>query len=223
MWYQSPDPQWVTLVGVVNDVRSLGLERDENPATYVPFTQRTLPFLRWMTFVARVSGNPASVFPPMRSALLDVDPEQPVAAMTTLDAAMRTLLAERRFNMLLMTIFAGVGVVLATVGLFGMLSFAVAQRTREIGVRMALGARRADVIRMVVADSARLSAAGLAIGGVAAVAAARAIRSMLFGVTPVDPATFGAITIVVASVAVIASYVPARRAASVDPVIVMRE
>ena len=223
MWYQSPDPQWVTVVGIVNDVRSLGLERDENPATYVPFTQRTLPFLRWMTFVARVSGNPASAFPPMRSALLDVDPEQPVTAMTTLDAAMRTLLAERRFNMLLMTIFAGVGVLLATVGLFGMLSFAVAQRTREIGVRMALGARRADVIRMVLADSARLSAAGLVIGGVAAVAAARAIRSMLFGVTPVDPATFAAITAVVAVVAVIASYGPARRAASVDPVIVMRE
>jgi ABC-type antimicrobial peptide transport system permease subunit len=159
----------------------------------------------------------------MRSALLDVDPEQPVTAMTTLDAAMRMLLAERRFNMLLMTIFAGVGVLLATVGLFGMLSFAVAQRTREIGVRMALGARRADVIRMILADSARLSVAGLAIGGLAAVAAARAIRSMLFGVTPVDPATFGAVTVVVAAVALIASYVPARRAASVDPVIVMRE
>jgi ABC-type antimicrobial peptide transport system permease subunit len=125
--------------------------------------------------------------------------------------------------MLLMTIFAGVGVLLATVGLFGMLSFAVAQRTREIGVRMALGARRADVIRMILADSARLSVAGLAIGGLAAVAAARAIRSMLFGVTPVDPATFGAVTVVVAAVALIASYVPARRAASVDPVIVMRE
>jgi predicted lysophospholipase L1 biosynthesis ABC-type transport system permease subunit len=223
MWYQSPDPQWVTVVGIVNDVRSFGLERAENPATYVPFTQRTLPFLRWMTFVARVSGNPASAFSPMRSALLDVDPEQPVTAMTTLDAAMRMLLAERRFNMLLMTIFAGVGVLLATVGLFGMLSFAVAQRTREIGVRMALGARRADVIRMILADSARLSVAGLAIGGLAAVAAARAIRSMLFGVTPVDPATFGAVTVVVAAVALIASYVPARRAASVDPVIVMRE
>jgi ABC-type antimicrobial peptide transport system permease subunit len=213
----------VTVVGIVNDVRSFGLERAENPATYVPFTQRTLPFLRWMTFVARVSGNPASAFSPMRSALLDVDPEQPVTAMTTLDAAMRMLLAERRFNMLLMTIFAGVGVLLATVGLFGMLSFAVAQRTREIGVRMALGARRADVIRMILADSARLSVAGLAIGGLAAVAAARAIRSMLFGVTPVDPATFGAVTVVVAAVALIASYVPARRAASVDPVIVMRE
>jgi predicted permease len=223
IWYQSPDPQWVTLVGVVNDVRSFGLERDERPATYVPFTQRTLPFMRWMTFVARVSGNPASAFSPMRSALLDVDPEQPVTAMTTLDAAMRSLLAERRFNMLLMTIFAGVGVLLATVGLFGMLSFAVAQRTREIGVRMALGARRLDVIRMVLVDSARLSAAGLAIGGVAAIAVARSIRSMLFGVTPVDPATVAAIVVVVSAVALTASYVPARRAASVDPVIVMRE
>jgi putative ABC transport system permease protein len=159
----------------------------------------------------------------MRIALLDVDPEQPVTAMTTLDAAVRSLLAERRFNMLLMTIFAGVGVLLATVGLFGMLSFAVAQRTREIGVRMALGARRLDVIRMVLVDSARLSAAGLAIGGVAAIAVARSIRSMLFGVTPVDPATFAAIAVVVSAVALTASYVPARRAASVDPFIVMRE
>jgi predicted permease len=223
MWYQTPNPQWVTIVGVVNDVRSFGPERDEHPATYVPYTQRTVPFLRWMTFVARTSGDPASALAAIRGGLLEVDPDQPVHTMTTLDASLGKLLAERRFNMLLMTIFAAIGVLLAAIGLFGMLSFAVTQRTREIGVRIALGARPVDVIRMVVRDGARLSAIGLAIGAVVAVAATRAISSMLFGVTAADPATFGIIVIVVAAVTLAASYVPARRAASVDPIVVMRE
>jgi predicted permease len=223
MWQQSPNPQWVTIVGVVNDVRSFGPERDEHPATYVPYTQRTLPFLRWMTFVARTAGDEASALAAMRGGLLEVDPDQPVHTMTTIDASLRKLLAERRFNMLLMTIFAAIGVVLAAIGLFGMLSFAVTQRTREIGVRIALGARPADVVRMVIRDGAVLSAAGLAIGAVAAVVATRAISSMLFGITPADPVTFLTILIVVGAVTLIASYVPARRAASVDPIVVMRE
>jgi putative ABC transport system permease protein len=125
--------------------------------------------------------------------------------------------------MLLMTIFAAIGVLLAAIGLFGMQSFAVAQRTREIGVRVALGARPADVIRMVLRDGAVLGSCGLAIGAAAALIATRALASMLFGVTPADPVTYGAIAIVVATVTLVASYVPARRAASVDPVIVMRE
>ncbi len=223
MWDQSPNPQWVTIVGVVNDVRSSGPEREEPPATYVPYTQRTVPFLRWMTFVARTPGDAATALSAIRGALLDVDPDQPVHTMTTLDALLGKLLAERRFNMLLMTIFAAIGVLLAAIGLFGMLSFAVAQRTREIGVRIALGARPADVIRMVVRDGAVLSAGGLAIGAVAALAATRAISSMLFGVTAADPVTFAIIVIVVATITLAASYVPARRAASVDPIIVMRE
>jgi putative ABC transport system permease protein len=223
MWYQSPDPQWVTIVGVVSDVRSFGPERDENPATYVPYTQRTLPYLRWMTFVARTAGDRASTLSSIRGGLLEIDPDQPVHTMTTIEASLGKLLAERRFNMLLMTMFAAIGVLLAAIGLFGMLSFAVTQRTREIGVRMALGARPADVVRMVVRDGAVLSASGLAIGGVAALVATRAISSMLFGVTAADPATFALIVIVVAVVTLIASYVPARRAASVDPIVVMRE
>jgi putative ABC transport system permease protein len=223
MWPQSPHPQWVTIVGVVNDVRSSGPERDEPPTTYVPYTQRTLPFLRWMTFVARTHGDEAAALSAIRGALLEVDPDQPVHTMTTLDASLGKLLAERRFNMLLMTIFAAIGVLLAAIGLFGMLSFAVAQRTREIGVRIALGARPADVIRMVIRDGAVLSAGGLAIGGVAALAATRAISSMLFGVTAADPVTFGIIVIVIATLTLAASYVPARRAASVDPIVVMRE
>jgi putative ABC transport system permease protein len=223
MWHQSPNPQWVTIVGVVNDVRSFGPERDEHPATYVPYTQRTLPFLRWMTFVARTAGDQASALSAIRGALLEVDPDQPVHTMTTIDASLRKLLAERRFNMLLMTIFAAIGVVLAAIGLFGMLSFAVTQRTREIGVRIALGARPADVVRMVVREGAVLSAIGLTVGAVAAVIATRAISSMLFGVTTADPATFAIIVIVIATITLAASYVPARRAASVDPIIVMRE
>jgi putative ABC transport system permease protein len=223
MWYQMPNPQWLTIVGVVNDVRSFGPERAENPAAYVPFPQRTLPFMHWMTFVARTSGDVASMLTSIRGGLLEVDPEQPVHSMTTIDTLLGKLVAERRFNMLLMTIFAAIGVVLAAIGLFGMLSFAVAQRTREIGVRMALGARPADVIRLVIRDGALLSAAGLAIGGVVALVATRAISSMLFGVTASDPVTFAAIVVVVATVTLVASYVPARRAASVDPIVVMRE
>ncbi len=223
MWYQTPNPQWVTIVGVVNDVRSFGPERDDHPATYVPYTQRTVPFLRWMTFVVRTAGDEAAALSAIRGGLLEVDPDQPVHTMTTLDASLGKLLAERRFNMLLMTIFAAIGVVLAAIGLFGMLSFAVAQRTREIGVRIALGARPANVIGMVVRDGAVLGASGLAIGAVAALAATRAISSMLFGVTAADPVTFAIIVIVIATVTLAASYVPARRAASVDPIVVMRE
>jgi putative ABC transport system permease protein len=223
MWYQTPNPQWFTIVGVVNDVRSSGPERNEDPAAYVPFTQRTVPFMRWMTFVARTSGDAASMLSSVRAGLLEVDPDQPVHSITTINSLLGKLVAERRFNMLLMTIFAAIGVVLAAIGLFGMLSFAVAQRTREIGVRMALGARPADVLRLVIWDGAVLSAVGLAIGGVAALAATRAISSMLFGVRAADPVTFVAIVVVVSTVAIGASYVPARRAASVDPIVVMRE
>jgi putative ABC transport system permease protein len=122
-----------------------------------------------------------------------------------------------------MTMFAAIGVLLAAIGLFGMLSFAVSQRTREIGVRIALGARPADVVRMVIREGAVLSAVGLTVGAVAAVIATRAISSMLFGVTAADPATFAIIVIVIATITLAASYVPARRAASVDPIIVMRE
>jgi predicted permease len=223
MWQQSPNPQWVTIVGVVNDVRSFGPERDEHPATYVPYTQRTLPFLRWMTFVARTAGDQATALSAIRHGLLEVDPDQPVHTMTTIEASLGKLLAERRFNMLLMTMFAAIGVLLAAIGLFGMLSFAVSQRTREIGVRIALGARPADVVRMVVREGAVLSAIGLTVGAVVAVLATRAISSMLFGVTAADPATFAIIVIVIATITLAASYVPARRAASVDPIIVMRE
>jgi hypothetical protein len=145
-------------------VRSVGLDADERPAIYAPFTQRTLPFLRWTSFVVRTAGDPVAAIPVIRRALLTIDPEQPVYEETTIAQLLAASVAERRFSLLLLGIFAIVALALATIGLYGLISFSVAERTREIGVRVALGASARRVYLLVLTEALTRTAAGLLIG-----------------------------------------------------------
>ena len=177
---------------------------------------------RSITLVLRSDGDPGQLASAVRREALALDPELPVFNVKTLDAAVDDSLAGRKFSMLLLGLFAAVALALAAVGVYGVMSYGVVQRTREIGIRMALGARQEDVLRMVVGDAFRLSGLGVAIGVTLAVGLSRLLRGMLFGVSPFDPTAYFAFTLVLVLVALIASWLPARRAAKVDPSVALR-
>jgi putative ABC transport system permease protein len=212
----------MTVVGVAGDVRSVGLDADERPAIYAPFTQRTLPFLRWTSFVVRTAGDPVAAIPVIRRALLTIDPEQPVYEETTIAQLLAASVAERRFSLLLLGIFAIVALALATIGLYGLISFSVAERTREIGVRVALGASARRVYLLVLTEALTRTAAGLLIGLAGAVALSRWLGALLYQVAPTDPLTYAAVTALLLASAIVAGYVPARRAVRADPVEALR-
>ena len=214
---------WITVVGVAGDVATDGLETREPPAVYAPYVQRSLSFLRWMTFVVRTDGDAAAAIPMLRARLQQIDPRQPLYSTSTMAAAMATSTAERRFAVVLMAIFAGLTLVLAALGVYGMLAQGVAARRRELGVRLALGAVPRQVFRLVVTEGARLVAAGLLIGAVAAALAAPLLRDALFGVTPFDVPTYAVIVFVLAGAACFAGAVPAMSAARTDPVGTLRD
>jgi len=175
-----------------------------------------------VNLVARTSGDPAAMAGPIKEAIQRVDKDQPVTAVRTLEQVLADSLAQRRFTMLLLGLFAGVALVLASVGIYGVMSYSVAQRTHEIGVRMALGARRDDVLGMVVRQGMTLAGVGVAIGLLAAFALTRLMSSFLFGVSATDPLTFVLISLMLAGVALAACFVPARRATKVDPMVALR-
>ena len=158
----------------------------------------------------------------MRQEVLALDPELPVYDLKTMDSALDESLAGRKFSLLLLGLFAAVALVLASVGVYGVMSYGVVQRTREIGIRMALGARKEDVLRLVVGDGFRLAMAGIAIGIALAVGLSRLLRGMLFGVSAFDPPAYLGLTLVLAVTALVASWLPARRAAQVDPSVALR-
>ena len=158
----------------------------------------------------------------LRRRISEQDSEQPVFDVQTMDRRVSDSVAGRRFSMLLLAVFAGLALVLAAVGIYGVIAYAAAQRTHEIGIRMALGAERADVLRMVVGHGLRLSLIGIGAGLAAALALTRLMSSMLFGVRPTDLVTFAAVSLLLAGVAALASYVPARRATRVDPIVALR-
>jgi len=208
------------IVGVVGNVNYGGLERAPSPTMYVPFKQDVFSSM-WM--LVSTDGDPSKLSAPARQALLEVDRSLPAFSMTTLATVVDESVAQRRFSMLLLTTFAAVALFLAAVGLYGVVGYTVSQRTQEIGVRMAIGAQRADVLRMVLGGGMKLSAIGLAIGLVAAVSLARMATTMLFGVQPFDPASYAATASVLLTVSLLACYLPARRAMLVDPVVAMRQ
>jgi predicted permease len=210
---------WVTIVGVVDDVFTEGLDTPPRPETFRPFAQDPYPY---MTFVLRTGDDPSAYALPLRQAVFDVDPGQPVSGVTTLDEVLAAALAPRRFNMVLMLVFAGVAVALAAVGLFGMLSFSVSRRRHEIAVRRALGALPHDITVQFISEGARMLAIGLAVGTAAALALAHLITAQIYGVTATDPMTYVVAALVLASVGLLASYLPARRAARVEPMTVLR-
>jgi putative ABC transport system permease protein len=210
---------WITIVGVVGDAFVEGLDLPPRPETYRPFAQDPFNF---MTLVVRTEDDPATYATPLRQAVSEVDPKQPVSEIKTMDAILSTELAQRRFNTLLMSIFAGAAILLVAVGLYGMLSFSVSRRRHEIGIRRALGALPRDIVIQFTSEGVRMIALGLCIGAAGALLLVRFISTQLHGVSATDVPTYMAAAVVLVSVGLLASYLPARRAARVEPMTVLR-
>jgi predicted permease len=207
------------IVGVVGSVHHEGLDSNPNPTMYVPYRQ---DIFSGMWILARTTGDPAQLAGSARQVVRGIDPALPAYNTGPLSETVTESVAQRRFMMLLLTVFAGIALFLAAVGLYGVVAYAVTQRTQEIGVRMAIGARPADVLRMVLGDGLKLAAIGVVLGIGAALALARVIESMLFEVEPFDAASYAAVVAVLLAVAALACYVPARRAMRVDPLVALR-
>ena len=222
LYFEGSDdkPVWRTIVGVAGHVKKYGLDGRVKEQYYMPSTQMPR---RGMTLVLRTATDPSSMVPAVRGAVRDLDSGLPVFRVETMEQVVDATLVTRRFSMLLLGIFASVALVLAAVGLYGVISYSVAQRTREIGIRMALGARAGDVVRMVVRHGMTLTAIGLAIGVLAALGLTRFLSSLLFAVPPNDVPTFLAIAAILAGVAWVAAFLPARRASRIDPMRALRE
>jgi putative ABC transport system permease protein len=221
-----PNSKWLTVVGIVGDVKQQGLDAAVGTELYMPMRQmpESNGFMpRAMQIAVRsASADPLALVPSIRKAIADLDPTLPVAGVRTMDEVFQRSVSRPRFLLTLLVAFALVALALAAVGIYGVLSYSVAQRTNEIGVRMALGASRSDVLRMVVRQGMRLALAGVVVGGVAAFGAAQLLRSLLFGVSPADPATFIAVAIILGFAAFAACAIPAQRATRVDPTTALR-
>jgi len=207
------------IVGIVGDVKHYGLDQDTTLQTYEPYTQQPFSF---MTLVVRTAGDPTNLTSAIRNQVLSIDKEQPVSGVRTLEQRVSTSIAQQRFSMLLLGVFAAVAMVLAAVGIYGVLSYAAAQRTHEIGIRMALGARAGNVLKMVIGQGMKLALAGVALGSGAALALTQLMKRLLFGVTAADPMTYVVIALSLTLVALFACWIPARRAAKVDPMVALR-
>jgi putative ABC transport system permease protein len=210
--------EWLTVVGVVADIRQRGLDQPVTPMIYVPFQQeRDDPFLlRFMAFLAR-TPTPGSVREGIRAEIRRAAPDLPIQSTVTIDEAVAASVAQPRFRTLLVGLFATTAMLIATCGLYGLMAYAVTQRRREIGVRMALGADRGDVLRLVLTRALHIIVAGLIIGLAGAAAVTRVLQRFLFGVTPTDPIAFTIVTLLLMAVGLIAAWLPARRAARIDP------
>jgi putative ABC transport system permease protein len=208
------------IVGVVGDVKHRSLDREPDPECYVSFEQVPTSF---MTLVVRTESNdPAALTASLREAVRQVDADIPLADVRTMEQVVSNSVAQRRFNTLLLGVFAALALVLSAVGIFGVVNYSVTQRTHEIGIRMALGAQTRDVLRMVVGQGMRLVLVGVAVGLAAAFALTRVMSSLLYGVSATDPVTFFGVALVLAAVALAACLIPARRAMKVDPMVALR-
>jgi predicted permease len=210
----SEHPNWITIVGVVGDVRHFGLDIDPKPEMYVPFAQD--PYFTTI-YVVRSNQDPRSLLPAIRREIQAIDSAVPLANIRTFEDVIADSVAPRRLSVVLLGVFAGVAVLLASVGIYGVMSFLVVQRTQEIGVRMALGAQRSDVLKLILGRSLKLISAGAAIGLVVALMSTGALRALLYNVSAFDTPTFVLVTIFLAAVALAASYLPAMRATKADP------
>jgi putative ABC transport system permease protein len=225
-------PEWIDrprqIVGVVDDVRNISLNEPARPEMYVPYTQ-VPPYItatevkeiptRW---VLRTKGDPSAFAAAAGKAVLSVDSNVPIARVKTMNELLSSSISRWRFNMLVLGIFAALALILAAVGLYGVLSYTVAQRIHEIGIRMALGANKTDVLKLVVGQGLRLALIGVGLGIMGSLGLTRFLASLLYGVQPTDPLTFAAVSFLLTSVALLACYIPARRAAKVDPMLALR-
>jgi len=217
-------PRWRTIVGVVGHVKHYGLDVEGREQIYFPHRQPLYGTYvpRDMTLAVRTAMDPASVTNVIRERVFAMDKGLPLYNIATMDQLVSNSVAQPRLNLSLLAVFAGLALVLAAVGVYGVMAYAVTQRTQEFGIRMALGATSADVLRQVFVEGGRLAALGLGLGLVAAFALTRLMSSMLFGVKPSDPLTLGAAAALLAIVAFAACYIPARRATRVDPLVALR-
>jgi putative ABC transport system permease protein len=218
-WHDADSP-WLEIVGVVGDVKHFGLDGEDRAAIYSPMAQNPASM---MTLVAGTNGDPAVVASDIRGIVRSMDPDLPLTRLETMAQVVSRSVAAPRFRTLLLGVFAAVALLLSLSGLYGVLAFAVAQRTHEFGIRMAVGAARADVLRMVVRQGLALVIAGIAIGLPVALLATRALQGLLFEIPATDAATFSAIVALLVVVSALASWVPARRATRVDPMVALRE
>jgi predicted permease len=216
-----------TIVGIVEDVKHYSLKEVPAPEMYVPYNQNEIkiwPPMRTLQAAVRAQGSasPEALLEGIRRAINSVDPDLPVARPATLTRLVDDATAPARFSVLLLAAFGGAALLLATIGMYGVVSYSVVQRTREIGVRMALGAGRGQVFTMVVGRGSRLAAAGIGIGLFVALGATRLLGGLLYGVEPTDPITFAGVAALLMVVAIAACAIPARRATRVDPLIALR-
>jgi len=213
------EPNWLGIVGVVGDARHKGLDVDLRPDAYVSYLQSPA---RYMTLVLRSASDPSGLTAAVGRDIRALDPDVPLYQVKTMREVVSGSISTRRFNMILLSLFAAVAVILAAVGLYGVMAYSVTQRTHEIGVRMALGAQQRDVLRMVVGQGMALALGGVVLGLASALATTRVLASLLFGVTVTDAGTFAVVAFLLTSIALLACYVPARRATKVDPMIALR-
>jgi predicted permease len=213
--------EWLTVVGVVADIRQRSLAQDVQPLIYAPFQQDRSGFIRFVSFVAR-TATPASVVEGIRGEIRRVAPDLPIVGTATMDEAVAASVAAPRFRTVLLGLFATAATLIATCGLYGLMAYAVTQRRREIGVRMALGATRRDVLRLVLTRALRIVVAGLIVGLAGAAGVTRVLQTFLFGVTPTDPIAFTIVTLLLLAVGLMAAWLPARRATRIDPCSALR-
>jgi len=222
-WAREDALRWMTIVGVVGDVVDNPLDRGARSTIYVPYEQETLAFKRWSVLVVRSAvADPAALAASVKKAVWTADPLLPVTRLRWMTDALTASLAQRRFTLLTLAIFAGAALIVAGVGIYGVVAYSVAQRTHEIGVRMALGAAGGRLQQMMVTQGAQLAAVAVAVGVPASLALTRLLRSLLYGVAPTDAATHAVTSAAIFALALLASWLPARRASRIDPMIALR-
>jgi putative ABC transport system permease protein len=220
---QGPFP-WLTIAGVVGDVKHGGLDGETRPEMYVPYLQPLLS--GWnvppMFLVVRSESEPSSLISAVRGVVKELDRDQPVYGVASMEQLLSRSTAPRRFNMTLLAVFAALALILAGIGVYGVMAYAVTERTRDIGIRMALGAQASDALKLVISQGMRLTLVGIALGLMGAFALTRLMKNLLFDVRPTDPMTFIAIALLLTFVALLACWIPARRATKVDPMVALR-
>jgi putative ABC transport system permease protein len=215
----SPQSPWIMIVGVVGHIKHYDLNTEGREQVYFSYTQFTNPS---MFLAVRTSSDPLSMANAVQGAVWSIDPDQPVSQIRAMESLVSNSLAQTRFNTLLLGIFASVAMILAAVGVYGVMNYSVSQRTHEIGIRMALGAERGDIIKLVLRQGVALATTGVGVGLAGAYLVTRLMESLLYGVSATDLSTFGGVAFLLVLVAIIASYIPARRATKVDPIIALR-
>jgi putative ABC transport system permease protein len=218
-----PDAPWLTIVGIVADVRQMGMDVPVKAEMYLPYRQiASHPWYGPRDLVIRTSGDPMTLVSAVREAIRSVDPAQPVSNIATMEDLLTKETGSRRLGMILLSAYAGLALLLASLGIYGVLSYLVVQTTPEIGVRLAMGALPRDILGLVLKKGAALILSGVAIGVIAAFALTRLMASLLFGVSAADPVIFVGISLLLTGVALAACFVPARRATKVDPMVALR-